>query len=134
MWTLSFDAKPPNLNDHLVNRGGRNRSAYAAQSAVYGKVRDGWISRIIVEMRNQGIPDATGPMRVEYTRIMGKREREWDFDNLVGGGKIIFDAMVRARLIVDDSPRLCERHYEQVRGPVTGLRLRVSALESGASK
>lgn len=107
---------------------------YAAQGAIYRKVRDGWISRIIVEMRNQGIPNATGPMRVEYTRIMGKREREWDFDNLVGGGKIIFDAMVKARLIVDDSPKLCERHYEQARGEKSGLRLRVSSLESGASK
>jgi hypothetical protein len=43
--------------------------------------------------------------------------RELDFDNLVGGCKPLVDALFRAGLIWDDSPRYVHIEYEQQRTP-----------------
>lgn len=129
-WTLIIDTRPPNLNDHLVNRSGGHsaafKRAYAATAGRYRRVRDQWTLLIRNQMQWASCPNATGARRVVYTRIMGTREREWEFDNLVGGGKPVFDAMKRAGLIVDDSVKLCMREYAQERGAKSGLRLEVS--------
>jgi Holliday junction resolvase RusA-like endonuclease len=122
--------KPPNLNDRSMNRaGGRgaSRQAFAWQAAKFRRARGQWVLMIRNAMQWAKCPRSTDLVRrVAYVRIMGKGEREWDYDNLVGGGKMVFDAMIEAGLIVDDSAKWCVREYSQERGPVSGLRLEVT--------
>jgi hypothetical protein len=61
-------------------------------------------------------PPATGKRRVTWERILGPRQREFDEPNLIGGLKPLLDGMVRAGLLVDDSPRWYEGVYRQVTG------------------
>lgn len=129
-WTLHMRLKPPNLNDHAVNRaGGKSRAvrqAFAAQAGKYRNARTLWQMLVSEQMRASSCKAAKGKRRIVYTRIMGPREREWDFDNLVGGGKMVFDAMIRAGLLIDDSAKWCEREYRQERGAESGLRVEVT--------
>ncbi len=131
-WVLHIPMKPPNLNDHRVNRaGGKSsgaRSAFAAQAARYRKARGQWGLLLRSQKQLARCPDATTKRRVLYVRIMGPREKEWDYDNLVGGGKMVFDAMIGVGLLVDDSSKWCEREYKQERGAESGLRVEVTDL------
>lgn len=131
-WVLRIAMKPPNLNDHAVNRaGGRSRAgrqALAAQAGQYRKARDGWTLLVKNAAQLASCPAATGKRRVVYVRIMGPRERSWDEDNLIGGGKMVFDALKSAGVLVDDNRALCEREYREERGPASGLRMEVSDL------
>lgn len=132
-WILEIPLKPPNLNGRSVNRaGGRSgsvRRAFAAEAARYRKARGIWTWLIANAAQRAGCPRATGKRRVVYVRIMGPRERSWDEDNLIGGGKMVFDALVAAGLLVDDNRAMCERAYAEERGPESGLRLEISDME-----
>lgn len=48
-----------------------------------------------------------GPVKVEYFRNSAAN-REMDFDNLVSSTKLIFDAIVKAGVLVDDSPKIIQ--------------------------
>ncbi len=131
-WVLHVPMKPPNLNDHRVNRaGGKSsgaRAAFAAQAARYRKARGQWVVLLRNQKQISECPDATAKRRVLYVRIMGPREKEWDYDNLVGGGKMVFDAMIGAGLPVDDSSKWSDRENKQERGAESGLRVEVTDL------
>ena len=131
-WTLYIPLKPPNLNDHAVNKaGGRSRAvrqAFGAQAAIYRRARDTWMLLIKNAAQLAGCPPATRKRRIVYIRIMGPRERSWDEDNLIGGGKMVFDALSRAGVLVDDKRTMCEREYLEERGPESGLRVEVTDL------
>jgi len=131
-WTLHIPLKPPNMNDHQVNRaGGKSRDArqaFAGQAGRYRRAKGNWLMLLQNAKQLAGVPDAKGKRRVVYVRIIGPREREWDYDNLVGGGKMVFDAMTNVGLIVDDKSALCEREYRQERGAASGLRVEVTDL------
>jgi hypothetical protein len=58
----------------------------------------------------------TGPVRLELERhSIGTH---MDYDNLVSTGKLLVDALVRQKVLPDDSPAvIAERAYTQVRAP-----------------
>ena len=68
---------------------------------------------------------------VTLTRVLGPRERVWDFENLTGGtAKAIFDALTDLGYWRDDSPRWIDRAYEQdalqrQNGPAVEIRIEV---------
>lgn len=67
--------------------------------------------------------------RVIMTRLMGKGEKTYDQDNLIGGCKPILDALTRNDIIVDDSKRWLVIHYKQERDRNNpGLHIRVEEL------
>lgn len=62
-------------------------------------------------MRGRKVPAATGRRLVTVTSY--RRRRIMDHANLVGGCKGLFDGMVRARLLIDDSDRFVTATYRQ---------------------
>lgn len=110
-WNISVDREIRSLNAHRGN--------YGAQRWAYKADREAWQQWFIVARRNQDIPEATGKRRVTITRLIGYQQREFDHDNLVGGCKVVVDAMVRAGLLVSDKPADVEVTYRQERRPRT---------------
>jgi len=119
-YVFRIDRDPPSLNERLHNAGDR-RWAYAKQ-------RNEWLQWFMVARANHGITLASGRRRVTLTRLYGGRQQERDRDNLVGGMKVIVDAMVHALLLHDDSPQWAEIHYAQERGAARGLRVQIEDL------
>lgn len=66
---------------------------------------------------------------VTFTRHYAGREREMDHANMVGGMKGAVDAMVRAGLLVDDSPKWFAAEYRQVRSDRSGLHVLIEEVE-----
>lgn len=60
-----------------------------------------------------------GPVRLELERhSIGT---PMDYDNLVSTGKLLVDALVRCKVLPDDTPAvIAERHYSQVRAAGKG--------------
>lgn len=116
-WTFSVWRPIVGLNARRTNQGA-TRFAYADERRAWG-----W--EIEVAKRNQQIPSATGKRRIEITRYLAappaaKRAtgrgspQLLDYGNLVGGCKPLLDALVLAKLLLDDSPRNLIDHYRQV--------------------
>ena len=59
------------------------------------------------------MPPADGWRQVLVTRLYGKRRRDFDHDNLVGGGKPLADALTEQGVIIDDNPKYCNISYFQ---------------------
>jgi hypothetical protein len=127
-WYLTFEEQLPSANDRLVN--GRDRKS----RAIYARKRDDWAALLTLAAKMAGIPAATGKRRVTFVRIMGKRQRAFDDDDLSGGCKLVRDAMKRphkwtkkigkvsvpmltagASLIVDDGAKWIDAVYMQER-------------------
>lgn len=126
-WEFSIPRAIKSLNRATSNRGGRSKSARAAQR----KHRDelaAWMWYFRLAARTNGIGPARGRRRVTLTRIMQGRERPFDRDNLAGGCKVVVDAMVHEHLLVDDKPALAEIHYAQERGGKAGLHVLLEEL------
>lgn len=114
-----IDAKVESANRYSVNHG-------AARFA-YAKKRDEWFSQfratiwlVVVDGEETTattfqIGDPTKRRRVTFTRCYAGRDREMDRANMIGGMKPVLDAMVRAGLLVDDSPKWLDDRYEQQR-------------------
>ena len=92
-------------NAHVINAG--------ASRWRYAKERDEWSQWIAVKLRVRG--QAGNARRVTFERRYAGRQREMDLANMVAGLKSCVDAMVRAGLLVDDSPRWLDDRYEQRR-------------------
>lgn len=116
-WTFAIKRQLVGLNAHRTNAGA-TRFAYADERREWG-----W--ELEVAKRRYGIPAATGPRRVVITRYIaapnslqkqrGRRAAQLlDYGNLVGGCKPLVDAMVKAKLLTDDSPAALRDHYRQV--------------------
>lgn len=48
-----------------------------------------------------------------YVKIMSFRKKLLDYDNLIGGAKLMIDALVDQRLLFDDSPKYADITYFQ---------------------
>jgi hypothetical protein len=106
-WTLEIDRDAPSQNLRLVNKG-PGRFAYS-------KERDLWVMLFMVAARSAGVSRVAAPRRVTLTRRYSGLKKLRDHANVIGGMKPVVDAMVRAGLLVDDSPRWFEGHYHQER-------------------
>lgn len=118
-WSFRVDRVPPSLNERVFNAGARRWT--------YAKARETWSIEFMVARLNNRIPVATSKRRVTLTRLYDGRQQERDHDNLVGGGKVVVDALVHAKLLVDDDQKLAEIHWTQERG-ARGLRVLVEEL------
>lgn len=147
-WTLFVRLRPPSQNEN-VDRAGGGRFTFM-------KLREQWVRAIRHAMEDTGrgrfepVPRATGRRRVVMTRVFSGRERERDYGNLVGGMKLVVDAMRPpkqvaiksgkrkgqvvtvdgAGLIVDDSPTWLDDVYLQEHSTIglSGLRIAVTDL------
>lgn len=131
IFTVVINAKVPNANDRVVNRSSRNKAmkrAFAIMGAKYRSQRGMWKLLVRHAMQEARVPTATKKRTIALTRLYSGREREWDYGNLVGGCKVVLDAMVDAGLLVDDSPKWSEQIYKQERGAESGLRVEVTEL------
>jgi Holliday junction resolvase RusA-like endonuclease len=73
-------------------------------------------STVLVEACNQNVPKAEGRRRVSVRYTLGKFQRLPDVDDPFA--KSLLDALVRALLLVDDSPKWCEyARVQYQRGP-----------------
>lgn len=116
-WSFVLDRKPPSMNDHSPNA---NTARFQ-----YRKERDAWGWLLKLAMGERHIPRANERRRLAITRIIGPREREYDYDNLVGGCKALLDAMVKAGLVLNDNARWLTATYAQERGAASGVRVDV---------
>lgn len=95
----------------------------------YQKARREWVKEFRSKLDAGLVTRADGRRVVRMTRLYSGRKREWDRGNLIGGMKLVLDAMSRPRaakqaakgvidgvgLIVDDSPKWLLDVYEQER-------------------
>jgi Holliday junction resolvase RusA-like endonuclease len=95
------------VSHNRIDRGGSGKWRYRAYAQL-----------VSAEVQGAGydVPKAKGKRRVTLTRVWARRQRRFDRINLAGGLKPVLDALVKHRLLVDDSEKWCEDHYEQ-RGP-----------------
>jgi hypothetical protein len=107
-WTLVIDRDPPSQN--TLPAKGRHGSSFA-----YARERDLWVMLFMVAARSAGVPRVAAPRRVTFTRRYSGRKQLRDHANVIGGMKPVVDAMVRAGLLVDDSPEWFEAYYRQER-------------------
>lgn len=119
-WTFTVPRSIPSANAHMVNGNAR------ASAARYRAFRDRWTADLSSLRVANRIPPAVRHRTVTVTRLMGKGQREFDYDNLVAGAKAVIDAMkpahmrrgclvAGASLLVDDSPRWVTVTYLQER-------------------
>jgi hypothetical protein len=94
-WTLVIDGwLPPSLNVLLRMHWARRRRT---KNDVY----------LVIGYRGlaAGIPPATGRRRVSLVLTVANRSHAMDPDNAL---KVLMDALVRAKLLVDDRAEFCE--------------------------
>lgn len=119
-WTFTLAGEIRSLNRHVVNFG--------AARHVYRRERDDWMWLARAARLAHQIPPATGRRRLTLIRIYTRRQRELDDDNLSGGAKPLVDALVRERLLVDDTRRWLELHHDQEHGATRGVRVVLEEL------
>lgn len=156
MWIIDIPRPVPSANSRYVN--GRD----PVSRALYRKLRNAWAVDLRITALQAGMSRAfvtathRPARRIVLTRIMGPRQRAYDYDGLVGGCKPIIDAMkpdqparfgtiktgpnkgkekftrpvFGAALIVDDSPAWVVVEYRQEKGPTTGCRIQLEDVES----
>jgi hypothetical protein len=106
-WTFRIDRDAPTQNVMGNNRGG-GRWKYKTE-------RKAWVYLFQNWKLSLRIADATVRRRVSITRCYSGQQKLRDHGNLVGGLKPAVDAMVRVKLLKDDSPTWCEIYYHQRR-------------------
>lgn len=90
-----------------------------------------WAEALMVARARHLAPPTPPEYRqvVEITRLMGRGEREFDFENLAGGNaKSLIDALTRLGFWRDDSPRWLAREYHQRRATPDEARERVRTI------
>ncbi len=120
-WNLFVPREAPSLNERVFNTGNK--------AHVYRRERDAWCLWFRSERLRLKIPEARTKRRVVMTRIYGGRQKQRDFDNLVGGMKCVVDALVIEKLIMDDNANGVELHYAQRESPTRrGLDVRIEEI------
>lgn len=134
-WTLDVPVPMIGHNKGIGNKGTR------WQRVQYAKHRDSIITALCA-LRPRDAWPAQKPRHVTITRLMGKRQRAYDEDNLRAACKAYLDAMkppraghysnsilVPARqgafLLVDDSPRWLTLSVAQERAKESGVRITI---------
>jgi hypothetical protein len=97
--TYQFSIVMPVYSQNVLTRRYKNPHAYA-------RLRDAYGMAIMVGTRL--IPRAKGKRRLTLVRLMGFRGKRYDEANLMGGSKPLVDSLVRAGLLIDDSPKWLE--------------------------
>lgn len=118
-WLMLIERDPKSMNDRVVNAG--------VSRYTYKRERTAWAWAIRAARLAWKVPNAKGRRRLTLTRLFNGRQREWDRDNLVGGMKVIVDALVREGLLVGDDPASAEIHYDQQPG-LGGLKVQIEEL------
>lgn len=120
-WTFTVDREVKSLNAHRVNAGNARFG--------YRRDRELWEWALRERRLARGIALAKTKRRVTLTRIISYRQRAFDRDNLIGGCKVVVDAMVREGLLLGDAQGQAEIHYEQEkRDGCRGLVVRIEEL------
>lgn len=121
-WAFTIDREVKSLNERGVGRG-RWKAIRA-----YRDDKHAWVWMMRQQRLALRIPAATKLRRVTLTRIIGPGQRAYDRDNLVGGAKLIVDAMVLERLLLNDSAEGVELHHMQERGAASGLAVLIEEI------
>lgn len=114
-WTFRVEHKLLSQNKAPANKGNTRWS--------YGQKRTAWT--LLIKNASRDIPRPTGKRRVVLTRMYSGRESLWDDGNLVGGAKMVIDALVRAGVLIDDASKFAEVVYRQEKGDWSGARFEV---------
>lgn len=109
-WELFVPVEPPSQNEIAS----ANRGNYAQRRA-YRRFRDGYMLVLQAWRTRERIPLPGGRRRVIFSRYYTGRGQRRDKGNLIGGMKSLLDAMVAARLLLDDTEAAVEDHYRQDR-------------------
>lgn len=123
-WDFTLPLETPSQN-----RIGHNAGSWAARNA-YAKFREDFILLLENQKNTLGIPKATRKRRVIITRLYApsKRGRKRDRANVVGGAKMLIDAMAKVGLIVDDAEEYLEDFYRQLPAGESGTRIEIEEL------
>ncbi len=95
------------------------------------RVKKAWMTRTILAARDAGGRALPAPLARASVTIIRSSAREPDFDGLVQGGKFILDGLVKAGVLVDDSPKVIGRpDYRWERAPrgMGSVRVRVEGV------
>lgn len=114
-WTFDIEMNMPSANTvkrHLW--GGRDRTWYSRF-----KKDLAWM----LKLKAQWVPRATGPRKVTVTRLIDKSGKRYDQDNLVGGCKMLLDAMVQQGLLRGDAEKDVTVEYRQEKRSGGGTRI-----------
>jgi hypothetical protein len=122
-WSFVIERDPPSMNERIHNEGSA-RFAYARERKI-------WADWFRVARVTNRIPPADARRRVTLTRLFSGRQQSRDRDNLVGGQKVVVDAMVLTSLLADDADRWAQIHYAQERGEHRGLHVLLEELADG---
>ena len=119
-WTFTIEMPAASLNVRSTNKGGRRFA--------YKKARDQWHWWFRERRLALRIPVARRRRRVMLTRLYTGRQKELDRDNLIGGLKLVVDALVREELLAGDDSARAEIHYRQVPARSSGLTVLLEEL------
>lgn len=121
-WEVVLPLEPPSQNELTVKGA---KGAWAGRRK-YTRFRDdyGWL----LKSWAQGIPAPAGRRRVIITRYYSGRGQRYDKGNLIGGCKPLLDAMVLARLLLDDREEDVEDHYGQEPSSEPGVHIVLEEL------
>ncbi len=125
-WAFVLPLEPPSQNQVSGNR--------ASQRHKYKKLRDQFELLLRVESRKLKIPrmaefnDRGHPHRrwVRMTRLFKNRVYLRDKVNNAGGMKLLLDALVNEKLLVNDTEHLVEDVYAQEYGKIVGVRIEIA--------
>lgn len=106
-WTMYLPVEIPSAN-------ALKRALYGGNRGAYSSVRREFAYAVAFKCRQ--IPKATGPRSVTITRLIAKRGRQYDQDNLVAGAKGLMDELVAHGLLLGDAPHQVTVTYQQERG------------------
>lgn len=124
-WTFMLEHEVLSLNARVSNAG--------ASRWRYAKERDAWSWHVRVAKLNQRIRPATRRRRLTLIRIYARGQRALDRDNLAGGMKPLVDAIVREKLVVDDTAAWLELHHGQEPGTERGVRVLLEELAAASA-
>jgi hypothetical protein len=96
---LAIPGLPP------MNTAGPHGGSHWSRTATKRK----WEGRVCVAVLEALGRWPTVPLEQARVTITRCSEREPDYDNLTQGGKFLLDGLVKARVLVDDSPKVIGR-------------------------
>ena len=122
-WEVVLPLEPPSQNDVAL----KDRRDFMARKR-YKKFRSDYGELFAHHKRGLDIPDASAKRRVIITRLYDSSGRRRDISNIIGGCKPLLDAMVDAKLLVDDTEDWLEQFYHQVKTNASGVGIRIEEL------
>jgi hypothetical protein len=126
-WEFVLPLVAPSQNDVAAGNHGGGRWKYKKLRERFEKAIEAALTpaQIKATERAPMLRGGDNPTRrrVTFIRSYTGRQKERDHANLVGGLKLVVDALVNCSVLVDDSPKWFEGHYRQERGAASGLQI-----------